>query len=111
VARAEAADLQVPSVIRDEIGIGEARNLTDDRDEGNQINEQSKNREGDGKARGRRDFHQAWRPPARLHRDIGKPGHDIFDGENHREDAEEWRYQGRAEGGKRKHQADGADTR
>src|SRR4029077_20737508 len=53
VARAEAADLQVPSVIRDEIGIGEARNLTDDWNEGDQINEQSKNRESDGKARGR----------------------------------------------------------
>ncbi len=101
MARAEAADLQVPSGIRDEIGIGEARNLTDDRDEGDQINEQSKNREGDGEACGGRDFHQAWRPPARLDGDIGKPGDDIFDGENRREDPEEWRYQGRAEGGKR----------
>ena len=32
------------------------------------------------------------------------------DGENRREDAEEWGYQRRAEGGERKHQADDADA-
>jgi hypothetical protein len=50
------------------------------------------------------------RPPTRPHRNISKPGDDIFHGEYRREDTEEWGYQRRAEGGKRKHQADDADA-
>ena len=110
LARAKAADLQVPSLIRHKIGIGEPRNLTDDRDERDQMDEQSKDRNRGGQARRRRQFREARRPPARLHRNIGKPSHDIFDGENRREDAEEWGYQRRADRGKRKHQADDADA-
>ena len=73
----EAANLQVPSVICDEIGISEACNPADDRDERDQIDEQSEDRERSGKARGRRCFPEAYRPPVRSHRNIGKPGHEL----------------------------------
>src|SRR5689334_23403240 len=106
MAGTKTAYFEVPSVIRHKIGIGEARNLSDNRDERDQMDEQSEDRHSDGKARGRRRFRESWRPPARPRRDIGKPCHDIFDRENRREDAEEWGYQRRPEGGKRKRQAD-----
>src|SRR5512133_1666870 len=102
MARTETAHLEIPSVIRHEIGIGEAGNLTYDRDERDQMDEQSEDRDSGGKARGRHQFREAWRPPARPPRDVGKPGQDIFGGENRREDAEEAGYQRRLEGGKRK---------
>ena len=110
MANREAGYLKVPSVICREIGIGEARNLTNDRDERDQIDEQSKDRDGDRKTRGRRGFRQAWRPPARLDHDKGEPGHEIFEGENRRKDTKEWGYQRRAEGGKCKREADGTDA-
>src|SRR5271155_3128030 len=110
MVRTDTAYLEVPSIIRHEIGIGEAGNLTHDRDERDQMDEQSKGRDSDGKARGRHQFREARKPPARPPRDVGKPSYNIFDGENRREDAEEWGYQRRSEGGKRKRQADGADA-
>src|SRR5271169_4271174 len=110
MARTDTAYLEVPSVIRHEIRIGEAGNLTHGRKERDQMDEQPEGRDSDGKARGRHQFREAWKPPARLSRDVGKPSHAIFDGKNRREDAEEWGYQRRPEGGKRKRQADGADA-
>jgi hypothetical protein len=97
----EAGNLQVPSVSGREIRVGEAGNLTDDRDERDQVDEQSEDRHSDRKARGRRCFREAFRPPARLHRNIGEPSHDIFDSENCREDAQERGDQRWAEGGQR----------
>ena len=81
-AHAKACKLEIPPVIRHEIGVGEPGNLTDDRDERDRMDEQSEDRDRDRKTSGRRSFRQARRPPARLRRNIGEPGHDIFDGEN-----------------------------
>jgi hypothetical protein len=54
MARAETAYLNVPSVFRDKIGIGEAGNLTDHRDERDHMDEQSEDGDRGGKARGQR---------------------------------------------------------
>jgi hypothetical protein len=53
LARAKTSNLPVPTVIRHEIGIGKARNLTDDRDERDQMDEQSKDRDRDGEVESR----------------------------------------------------------
>ncbi len=95
----ERLDARGGAARRVEIAVADARHLPHDRDEGDRVNENGEDRDGERQAFGQRVILQRFGPEADLRNQEDDAEDDRFDREDRREDAQEAGDFGRLEGG------------